>query len=203
MSHAPLDPRSSTMIAWLADAGGWGHNKDASRFRPPSIAADATTPYVPFRKGPGFYLGFRPGLHLSAAVPKAAWKGSRVISAISTRVTATSSWSTVATANSTRPTRPTMRTMLSAQTFSLSGTSTVSIRPQDVEISAPVADAAGFPIAPLLFNADELATGSINHAIRFILPNPRIRAKVFVHPATHAGAPAGRFPLRRWAPASV
>jgi hypothetical protein len=53
------------------------------------------------------------------------------------------------------------------------------------------ADAAGFPIAPLLFNADELATGSINHAIRFILPNPRIRAHVFVHPATHAGAPRG------------
>ena len=40
------------------------------------------------------------------------------------------------------------------------------------------ADAAGFPIAPLLFNADELATGSINHAIRFILPNPRIRGEV-------------------------
>ncbi len=53
------------------------------------------------------------------------------------------------------------------------------------------ADAAGFPIAPLLFNADELATGSINHAIRFILPNPRIRAHVFVHPATHAGSPRG------------
>ena len=53
------------------------------------------------------------------------------------------------------------------------------------------ADAAGFPIAPLLFNADELATGSINHAIRFILPNPRIRRRVFVHPATHAGAPRG------------
>ena len=53
------------------------------------------------------------------------------------------------------------------------------------------ADAAGFPIAPLLFNADELASGSINHAIRFILPNPRIRAHVFVHPATHAGAPRG------------
>ncbi|MDR3717148.1 MAG: hypothetical protein P4L51_30415, partial [Puia sp.] len=53
------------------------------------------------------------------------------------------------------------------------------------------ADAAGFPIAPLLFNADEIASGSINHAIRFILPNPRIRAGVFVHPATHAGGPRG------------
>jgi serine/threonine-protein kinase len=52
-------------------------------------------------------------------------------------------------------------------------------------------DAAGLPIAPLLFNADELAIGRIDHAIRFILPNPRIRAHVFVHPATHAGAPRG------------
>lgn len=53
------------------------------------------------------------------------------------------------------------------------------------------ADAAGFPIAPLLFSADELAKGSINHAIRFILPNPRIRRGVYVHPATHAGSPRG------------
>ena len=52
-------------------------------------------------------------------------------------------------------------------------------------------DAAGFPIAPLLFNADEIATGSINHAIRFILPTPRIRAHVFVHPATHTGGATG------------
>jgi hypothetical protein len=56
------------------------------------------------------------------------------------------------------------------------------------------ADAAGFPIAPLLFNADEIATGSINHAIRFILPNERMRAHVFVHPATHAGGPRGPVP---------
>jgi serine/threonine-protein kinase len=53
------------------------------------------------------------------------------------------------------------------------------------------ADAAGFPIAPLLFNADELAAGNINHAIRFILPNARIRAGVFVRPATHIGGPSG------------
>ena len=52
-------------------------------------------------------------------------------------------------------------------------------------------DGAGFPIAPLLFSADELAAGSIQHAIRFILPNPRMRAGVYVHPATHAGGPSG------------
>ena len=47
------------------------------------------------------------------------------------------------------------------------------------------ADAAGFPIAPLLFTADEVKAGHIDHAIRFILPNNRIQ-RGFVRPATHA-----------------
>ncbi|MEZ4460725.1 MAG: hypothetical protein R3E66_13550 [bacterium] len=47
------------------------------------------------------------------------------------------------------------------------------------------ADAAGFPITPLLFNADEVAAGEINHAIRFILPNDRVRQRMYVRPATH------------------
>jgi serine/threonine-protein kinase len=46
------------------------------------------------------------------------------------------------------------------------------------------ADAAGFPIAPLLFTADEVKAGHIDHAIRFILPNNRIK-RGFVRPATH------------------
>ncbi|MCB9596025.1 MAG: hypothetical protein H6719_25110 [Sandaracinaceae bacterium] len=47
------------------------------------------------------------------------------------------------------------------------------------------ADAAGFPIAPLLFTADEVAAGEIAHAIRFILPNNRVRMRSMVRPATH------------------
>lgn len=56
-------------------------------------------------------------------------------------------------------------------------------------------DAAGFPVAPLLFNADEVyaaeqvANGDLGHAIRFILPNPRMMASAFVHPASHATNP--------------
>jgi serine/threonine-protein kinase len=54
------------------------------------------------------------------------------------------------------------------------------------------ADAAGYPIAALLFSADEVAAGSIDHAIRFILPNSRIRSGSYVHPATHSpGAVSG------------
>jgi hypothetical protein len=71
------------------------------------------------------------------------------------------------------------------------------------------ADAAGFPIAPLLFNADEIAAslaldptgnGDVGHAIRFILPNARmandpslggVGGRLYVHPANHAGSPSG------------
>jgi serine/threonine-protein kinase len=68
------------------------------------------------------------------------------------------------------------------------------------------ADAAGFPIAALLFNADEVAAaipanGDLGHAIRFILPNPRIArdfslpgstgGRLYVRPASHAGGPTG------------
>ena len=71
------------------------------------------------------------------------------------------------------------------------------------------ADAAGFPIAPLLFNADEISqqlaldangSGNLGHAIRFILPNARmasdsnlggVAGRLYVRPASHAGGPSG------------
>ncbi len=68
------------------------------------------------------------------------------------------------------------------------------------------ADAAGFPIAPLLVNADEIAArasdpdSDLGHAIRFILPNARmardttlggVGGRLYVRPASHAGSPSG------------
>lgn len=52
------------------------------------------------------------------------------------------------------------------------------------------ADGAGFPIAPLLFNADEVwaaaqVQGDLGHAIRFILGNSRMMNDRYVHPASH------------------
>ena len=55
-------------------------------------------------------------------------------------------------------------------------------------------DAAGFPIAALLFTADEVAAGHIDHAIRFILPNSRIRNGEYVHPSTHTTSAASGGP---------
>ncbi len=52
------------------------------------------------------------------------------------------------------------------------------------------ADGAGFPIAPLLFNADEVwaaaqAHGDIGHAIRWIIGNARMQINTHVHPSSH------------------
>ncbi len=52
------------------------------------------------------------------------------------------------------------------------------------------ADAAGLPIAGLLPTADEVAAGEVRHALRFILPNARMKKAVYVHPASHAGGPS-------------
>ena len=56
------------------------------------------------------------------------------------------------------------------------------------------ADAAGFPIAPLLFYPEEVEAGEINHAIRFILPNARMRDDLYTRLASHAGGPSGPAP---------
>lgn len=51
------------------------------------------------------------------------------------------------------------------------------------------ADASGLPITPLLFSASDLTTGSINHAIRLVMPNNLIREHIYVPPATHSTGP--------------
>jgi hypothetical protein len=46
------------------------------------------------------------------------------------------------------------------------------------------ADAAGFPILPLLLRADEASAGEIRHALRFTIPSDRIRIG-YTWPARH------------------
>jgi serine/threonine-protein kinase len=71
------------------------------------------------------------------------------------------------------------------------------------------ADAAGFPMAALMFNADDIAAellidptggGDLGHALRFIIRNERMASdgslggvdgRLYVRPASHAGGPRG------------
>jgi len=191
ISHAPLNPQSSAIIDWLANAGGWGRGRMQVDFAFRVMQASANTPKVHFRKTsdwispdsdyiseiplpPGGGIEDQPGYQCNTddadchliVVDRSAGKLYEAWHANYVKDAMTADFLAIWDLNRVYP---------------LSGRGE----------QCTSADAGGLPIAPLLFNADELATGSINHAIRFILPNPRMRAHVYVHPATHAGAPKG------------
>ncbi len=56
------------------------------------------------------------------------------------------------------------------------------------------ADAGGFPITAMLATSDEVAAGRVGHALRFILPNDRIRDGIYVPPGTHSTGPTSGGP---------
>jgi serine/threonine-protein kinase len=190
ISHAPLDPQSSTVIAWLANAGGWGNNnKMQIDFSIRVLQADANTPFVPVE---GLISG--PDSDHPATFPLPAGGGVEGGSGYQCDTGQGDCHLLVVD----RSHGKLYEAYLANYANDVLNAGFVAIwdlnriyPPSGRGDQCSSADAAGFPIAPLLFNADEIATGSINHAIRFILPNPRIRAHFFVHPATHAGGPTG------------
>jgi serine/threonine-protein kinase len=191
ISHAPLDPQSSTIIAWLADAGGWGFGKMNVDFALRVVQANANTPFVPFHKGPGFY---NEDSDMVSTIPLPVGGGIEGEPGYQCNTEQGDCHLIVADRSHGKLYEAYQANYadgaLSANDLAVWDLNRI-YPPSGRGDQCTSADAAGFPIAPLLFNADELAAGSINHAIRFILPNPRIRAHVFVHPATHAGGPLG------------
>jgi len=184
ISYSPLDPQSSAMIAWLADAGGWGNNnKMHIDFGMRVLKADATTPLVPFRKAPGFIAADSDNI---TTIPLPAGSGMESCEGDCQLIVVDSGHNKLYETYATHV----AENAVTAQFVAVWDLNRV-YPPSGRGDQCTSADSAGFPIAPLLFNADEIAVGHIDHAIRFILPNERIRAHVFVHPATHAGAPHG------------
>jgi serine/threonine-protein kinase len=191
VSHAPVDSQSSTIIAWLTDAGGWGTGKMRVDFSLRMMEADAKTPFVPFKPGPSFYAADSDKI---SVFPLPAGGGVEAQPGYKCPSDQDDCHLIVVDRNHGK-------LYEAYQANYADGVLTASdIAVWDLNRIYPPSgrgdqctstDAAGLPLAPLLFNADELALGHIDHAIRFILPNPRIRAHVYVHPATHAGAPRG------------
>ena len=192
ISHAPVDPHSDAIINSLADAGGWGDgNKMQVDWNIRVLQANPSTPRVRFIPGAGFYSADSDVPNLIPLPPGGGMEGSdgyqcnveasdcHLIVVDRSQGKLYEAWG--ASETDSKVTARFMAVWDLNRVYPPSGRGD----------QCTSADAAGFPVAPLLFNADELATGNINHAIRFILPNPRIRARVFVHPATHAGAPRG------------
>ncbi len=65
------------------------------------------------------------------------------------------------------------------------GSATFDLRSNDLRPAGwTSADAAGFPILPLLLRADEASAGAIRHALRFTIQSNKIRS-AYVWPARH------------------
>jgi hypothetical protein len=191
VSSAPVDPQSATMINTMSQAGGWGTGIMRVDEGIRVMQANASTPTVPFSPGPGFYSV---DSDLVSSVPLPPGGGMEGQSGYQCDITQNDchfivvnndqgklyeAWG--ANYNGSALSATILAIWDLTQVYPASG--------RGDQCSS--ADAAGYPIAPLLFTADELKQGHIDHAIRFILPNNEIRAGVFVHPATHAGAPSG------------
>jgi hypothetical protein len=189
ISHAPLDPDSDATIAWLDDAGGWGRGRMQTDFGIRVLQASSATPQVVFHKRGGWR---EPDSDKIFTIPLPPGGGVEGQSGYRCDIDQEDCHLIVADHDNAK--------LYEAYRATSTGDSVTadSMAVWDLNRVYPSsgrgdqcssADAAGFPIAPLVFNADEIARGSIDHAIRFTLPNSRIRAHVFVHPATHAGAP--------------
>jgi len=182
VSAAALDPQSAAVIAYL-DRVGWGLGRMQIDFSIEVLAADATTPVRAFTPTEDH---FRPDCDLAPVPvpPGGALEGEEgyecrgdgdchLIVVDRPRMKLFEMW----------------RADIRGDTFRggclAAWDMTRVYAPTGRGEQCTSADAAGFPIAPLLFDADEVAAGRIDHAIRFILPNATIRAREYVHPATH------------------
>lgn len=182
VSTAALDPQSAAVIANL-DRAGWGLGRMQIDFSIEVLTADASTPLRAFTPTEDH---FRPDCDLDPVPvpPGGALEGEEgyecrgdgdchLIVADRSRMKLFEMWRADIRGDSFRGGCLAVWDMTRVYPPTGRGEQCTS------------ADAAGFPIAPLLFDADEVAAGRIDHAIRFILPNATIRAREYVHPATH------------------
>ncbi|MBI5497235.1 MAG: hypothetical protein HY904_19635 [Deltaproteobacteria bacterium] len=188
VTTAPLHARSAQITQWLADHGGWGLGHVQIDFSMVVLEADAATPYVTRNPAGDFYAPDCDDVPFPIPAVGAVEGESGYV--------CTGGGDCHLLVVDRRVNR-----LFEAYAASYAGgvLDTLCIAawdlarvygPQGRGEQCTSSDAAGFPVAPLLFTPEEVARGHIDHAIRFILPNARMRAGHYVRPATHAGAPS-------------
>jgi len=190
VDSAQLSSSSSSILSALAAAGGWGTGKIQIDFSMKVLTADGSTPMVAFTPSAGFYTPDCDQGMPFPLPPGGAIEGESGYSCTSggdchLLVVHTAKKKLYEMYQATVAGGVLQATC--AVVWDLTKSYPADLRGQQCTST----DAAGLPVAALLFTADEVAAGSIDHAIRFILPNARMAQKVYVYPATHAGAPSG------------
>jgi hypothetical protein len=192
VAASPRSPQSAPIIASLAASGGWGAGELRIDFSIDVLTADASTPMRAFAPTSEFY---RPDCD---EVPFPVPAAGSLEGEDGYACTRGGDCHLLVVHRPTRKLYEMWRADISGGAFR-GGCAVV----WDLDRSYPEslrgenctsADAGGFPIAPMLFSADEIAQGSIDHAIRFVLPNDRIRHGGYVHPGSHSTAAASGGP---------
>ncbi len=184
VSGAPVDAESAGVIAGLAAKGGFGGRQILVDFSLHVLVAEAATPFRPFVRGPGFY---EPDCDFTA-VPVPV--GGALEGETGYTCTPGRDCHLIVHHKPTHTLYEMWRADIAGGTFRGGCLAVWDLGrvygPAGRGRGCTSADAAGYPIAPLLFSADEVAAGEIAHAIRLVLPNDRIRNGVYLAPATHS-----------------
>lgn len=187
VSSVPKAANSASILSSLASAGGWGTGRMQIDFAIDVLRADASTPFRTFTPTDEFYS---PDCdHVPMPVPV----GGNVEDESGYACTGDGDCHLIVFDPAGKNLYEMWRANITStfQGGCLAVWSTAKTYGDTLRgDQCTSADAAGFPIAPLLFTADEVASGHIDHAIRFILPNNRVR-RGFVRPATHGTATTG------------
>jgi serine/threonine-protein kinase len=179
----PRSASSDSIIGWLDDHGGWGTHRLLIDFGVQVLHAGADTPLLPFTPTEEFYT---PDCD---RVPFPVPAGGALEEEEGYRCTTDGDCHLLVVHEPSHQLYEMWRADIHDGEF-LGGCAAVwdlhRSYPEGRGENCTSADAGGFPIAAMAFTADEVARGSIDHALRFVLPNKRIRRGVYVHPATHA-----------------
>ncbi len=195
ISQAPLTTNSATMISTLQGLGGWGNGNvmqiDFSMF---VLHADAGAPTAGVVTGSDYYLPDcdQPSANYQFPIPSG---GAIEGSAGYTCTVGDDCHLLVVQGNTLYEAYQANKVGNNIQaTCAVKWDLTKRYPSNGRGEQCTSVDAAGFPVAPLLFNADEVkaavsTNGDIGHAIRFVLPNAYIAAASYVHPASHGTKP--------------
>lgn len=198
VSGAPLRSNSTQMLNWLEQQGGWGTNtaSDPGRFQIDFslsvLRADASSPTAPLVQQPGYWLPDCDGVQ---PVPLPTGGNIEGSANYTCDIDESDCHLLVVRDNALYESYNTTVDDEGVHSMCLAVWNLAAAYPPEGRgDGCTSADAAGFPIAPLLINADEVATavagnGDLGHAIRFILPNASMRDGYYVRPASHIGGP--------------
>jgi hypothetical protein len=199
VSSLPKSPRSDAITGALTSFGGWGNgNKLQIDFSIALLTADASTPRRTITAPAGGYCYNGPDCDAVPLQMPLPTNGNTEGSADYTCDTANEDCHVLVVERSEKKLYELYNATEAGSNFTALGAFVWDLTKQYGEVlrgdQCTSADAAGLPIAALLPTADEVAAGEVPHALRFILPNTRMKRAVYVRPATHAGGPSSTDP---------